>query len=78
MIKIGVNGFGRIGKCIFLQLLCKKNVQICAINDPNIKVNDIEDYLKYDSVHNYNKNWFNLKKKITNKRYAKVLKIFYF
>ena len=57
MIKIGINGFGRIGKCIFLQLLDKKNVRVCAINDPNIKISDIEDYLKYDSVHNYNKNF---------------------
>jgi len=57
MIKIGINGFGRIGKCVFLQLLDNKNVQICALNAPNVKINEIEDYLIYDSVHHYSKNF---------------------
>lgn len=51
MIKIGINGFGRIGKCILLQLLDNPLFQICALNATNISAKHIEDYLKYDSVH---------------------------
>ena len=51
MIKIGINGFGRIGKCLLLQLLDNPLFQICALNATNISAKHIEDYLKYDSVH---------------------------
>lgn len=54
MIKIGINGFGRIGKCVFLQLLNNPTYNICCINALNISITEIEDYLKYDSVHKYN------------------------
>ena len=53
-IKLGINGFGRIGKCIFLQALENKNIEICAVNAVNLNINEIEDYLKYDSCHKYN------------------------
>ena len=52
-IKLGINGFGRIGKCVFLQALENKNIEICAINAVNLDVNEMEDYLKYDSCHKY-------------------------
>ena len=32
MIKVGINGFGRIGKCILLQLLNNTKFNICCIN----------------------------------------------
>jgi len=57
MITIGINGFGRIGKIIFLQLLEKKYINVAAINMPNFDMKYIETYLKYDSVHKYNTNW---------------------
>ena len=58
MINIGINGLGRIGKSIFLQLFRNKNINICAINDINIfNVGDIELYLKYDSTYIYDKNF---------------------
>ena len=60
MIKIGVNGFGRIGKCVILQLLNNPLFEICCLNSVNIQINEIEEYLNYDSVHHYNKN-FNIK-----------------
>ena len=60
MIKIGLNGFGRIGKCVLLQLIDNPLFEICCLNSLNIQINEIEDYLKYDSVHHYNKN-FNIK-----------------
>jgi glyceraldehyde 3-phosphate dehydrogenase len=59
MISIGINGFGRIGKCCLLQLIHDKDVEIKCINSTNLNINEIEDYLKYDSSHKiYNKNFY--------------------
>jgi glyceraldehyde 3-phosphate dehydrogenase len=56
MALIGINGFGRIGKCCFLQLIYDEDVEIKCINCTNLMINEIEDYLKYDSAHKvYNK-----------------------
>jgi glyceraldehyde 3-phosphate dehydrogenase len=57
MIPIGINGFGRIGKLIFIQLLTNENFIVKAINVPNLDMKYMETYLKYDSVHKYNTNW---------------------
>lgn len=57
MIRICINGFGRIGKCIFLQLIDNKDFEICCLNAIGLKIDEIEDYLRYDSIHNYNKNF---------------------
>lgn len=57
MIKIGINGFGRIGKCIFIQLINNPKFSIKCINATSIKVKEIEEYLRYDSTHHYNKNF---------------------
>lgn len=49
-VKIGINGFGRIGRNIFRQALNNDNVEIVAIND----LTDAEmlaHLLKFDSVH---------------------------
>lgn len=53
MIQIGINGFGRIGKCIFLQLLQDPSISIRCINAPVLEMKYLEQYLKYDSVHHY-------------------------
>ena len=53
---VGINGFGRIGKAIFLQLLTDKNLNIKAINAPGMKVSDVEKYLRTDSTHSYDHN----------------------
>ena len=50
-VKVGINGLGRIGKCIMLQLLEDADVEVVAINATNIKIEEIEDYLRYDSNH---------------------------
>lgn len=50
MIKVGINGFGRIGRLVFRAALSKKDVQIVAINDL-IDVEYMVYMLKYDSVH---------------------------
>ena len=50
MIKIGINGFGRIGRLAFRQAVSRKNVQVVAINDL-LDVDYLAYKLKYDSVH---------------------------
>ena len=50
---IGLNGFGRIGKCVFLLLLDNKCIQSNAINAPDFDMSKLEGYLKHDSVHHY-------------------------
>ena len=50
-INIGINGFGRIGKCCFMQLFTDDNVCIKAININNLEIKDLEHYLNNDSIH---------------------------
>jgi glyceraldehyde 3-phosphate dehydrogenase len=52
MTKIGINGFGRIGRCIFRALLAKevKDIQLVAINDIT-EAQTLAYLLKYDSIH---------------------------
>jgi len=50
MIKIGINGFGRIGRLAFRAAMNKENVQVVAINDL-LEVDYLAYLLKYDSVH---------------------------
>jgi glyceraldehyde 3-phosphate dehydrogenase len=54
MINLGINGFGRIGKCIFLQLLEYKNFSIKCLNATDINVFELQDYLTYDTTHKHN------------------------
>lgn len=49
-IKIGINGFGRIGRFVFRQSILKGTIQVVAINDL-IDVDYIAYMLKYDSTH---------------------------
>jgi glyceraldehyde 3-phosphate dehydrogenase len=49
-IKIGINGFGRIGRCVFRAALKSSDIEVVAINDlADTKTNAL--LLKYDSVH---------------------------
>mmetsp|Transcript_17950 Transcript_17950/g.26893 ORF Transcript_17950/g.26893 Transcript_17950/m.26893 type:complete len:338 (+) Transcript_17950:102-1115(+) len=50
-IKIGINGFGRIGRLVMRQALKNPNVTVVAINDPFIPSEYMEYMLKYDTVH---------------------------
>lgn len=49
-IKIGINGFGRIGRLVFRASLKRDDVQVVAINDL-ITVDYMAYMLKYDTVH---------------------------
>jgi len=50
MIKIGINGFGRIGRIAFRSAMTRSNVQVVAINDL-LEVDYLAYLLKHDSVH---------------------------
>ena len=50
MIKIGINGFGRIGRLAFRSAIERDTMQIVAINDL-LDVHYLAYLLKYDSVH---------------------------
>lgn len=50
MIKIAINGFGRIGRLTFRQLLKKENIEVVAINDLT-DTKTLAHLLKHDSVH---------------------------
>uniref|UniRef100_A0A1B0G7N0 Glyceraldehyde-3-phosphate dehydrogenase n=1 Tax=Glossina morsitans morsitans TaxID=37546 RepID=A0A1B0G7N0_GLOMM len=50
MSKIGINGFGRIGR-IFYRRCLLKNAEVLAINDPALSPEQMGYLLKYDSVH---------------------------
>ena len=50
MIKVGINGFGRIGRLAFRSAVTRDNVQVVAINDL-LDIDYLAYMLKYDSVH---------------------------
>jgi glyceraldehyde 3-phosphate dehydrogenase len=49
-VKLGINGFGRIGRIVFRESLNRNNVEVVAINDL-LDVEHLAYLLKYDSVH---------------------------
>lgn len=52
-IRIGINGFGRIGRTVFKQLLQQDGFEVAGINDL-ASHEDLAYLLKYDSVHGWN------------------------
>ncbi len=50
-IRIGINGFGRIGNLTFQAALEKGDVEVVAINDPFITADYMAYMVKYDTVH---------------------------
>lgn len=50
MTRLGINGFGRIGRIVFRATLKRDNVDVVAINDL-LDVNHLAYLLEYDSVH---------------------------
>ena len=50
-IKVGINGFGRIGRAILKIVLENTNVEIVAINDIVDDINNISYLYNYDSVY---------------------------
>jgi len=55
MVKVGINGFGRIGRLVFRCIedrrLKGEDIEVVAINDPFSEIEYMGYQLKYDSVH---------------------------
>ncbi|KAH8112048.1 glyceraldehyde 3-phosphate dehydrogenase [Phellopilus nigrolimitatus] len=51
VVKVGINGFGRIGRIVFRNALLNKEIEIVAVNDPFIALDYMVYMFKYDSVH---------------------------
>lgn len=50
-IRIGINGFGRIGRAVFRNCLNNHAVEIVAINDPKLDADSAAYAVNYDSVY---------------------------
>ena len=50
MVKVAINGFGRIGRASFKALLARPGVEVVAINDLTDTAT-LAHLLKYDSVY---------------------------
>lgn len=51
MIKVGINGFGRIGRLVFRAAQERNDIQIVAVNDPFLDLDYLIYMLQYDTVH---------------------------
>jgi len=51
MVKIGINGFGRIGRLAFRYATTLPDVEVVAINDPFLDLDYMMYMLKYDTTH---------------------------
>ena len=50
-VKIGINGFGRIGRLVCRSAIHNPNTEVVAINDPFMDPEQMVYLFKYDSVH---------------------------
>jgi len=60
-IRVGINGFGRIGRCTFKQMVADDRLEVVGINDL-ADIHDLAYLLKYDSVHG----WYPRKVEVEN------------
>ncbi len=51
MIKIGINGFGRIGSLVFRAAIKSDDIEVVAINAPRHPASQIAYAVRYDTVH---------------------------
>jgi glyceraldehyde 3-phosphate dehydrogenase len=49
-VRVGVNGFGRIGRCVLREVINRDDIEIVGINDI-ADLNNLAYLFKYDSVH---------------------------
>jgi glyceraldehyde-3-phosphate dehydrogenase type I len=50
-VKVGINGFGRIGRIVLRAALNNPNVEVVSINDPFMDLDYMVYMFKYDSTH---------------------------
>jgi glyceraldehyde 3-phosphate dehydrogenase len=72
-VKLGINGFGRIGRLVFRESFNRDNIDVVAINDL-LEVDHLAYLLKYDSVHGKFKGSVEVKegKLYVNDKYIRV------
>ncbi|XP_045775132.1 uncharacterized protein LOC123874024 [Maniola jurtina] len=51
VVRVGINGFGRIGRVIFRTCFQNKDLEVSAINDPAVDIEYICYLIKFDSTH---------------------------
>ncbi|PRT55896.1 Glyceraldehyde-3-phosphate dehydrogenase [Wickerhamiella sorbophila] len=51
VVKVGINGFGRIGRLVLRNALANPEVHVLAVNDPFIDAEYAAYMFKYDSTH---------------------------
>ncbi|CAI8010844.1 Glyceraldehyde-3-phosphate dehydrogenase [Geodia barretti] len=51
MVKVGINGFGRIGRLVLRAALAKGGMEVVAVNDPFLDVEYMAYLFRYDSTH---------------------------
>ncbi len=50
MIRVGINGIGRIGKLVFRMIHHRDDMEVVVVNDP-MSIETLTHLLRYDSVH---------------------------
>jgi glyceraldehyde 3-phosphate dehydrogenase len=50
-IKVGINGFGRIGRLVFRAAQERNDIEIVGVNDPFLDLDYLVYMLQYDTVH---------------------------
>ena len=50
-IKVGINGFGRIGRLVFRAGIDRNDIEFLGINDPGMTPDYMAYMLKYDTMH---------------------------
>ena len=50
-VKVGINGFGRIGRLVCRAAFEHDDLEVVAVNDPFIDLNYMVYMFKYDSTH---------------------------
>jgi len=53
MVKIGINGFGRIGRLVLRAAMNNPAVEVVAVNDPLIDLDYMVYMFRYDTVHGH-------------------------
>jgi len=51
VVKIGINGFGRIGRLVFRASQERDDIEVVAVNDPFINLDYMVYLIEYDSTH---------------------------
>ncbi|CAI7929310.1 unnamed protein product [Closterium sp. NIES-54] len=75
-VKIGINGFGRIGRLVARAILKRDDVELVAINDPFIDTTYMVYMFKYDTVHGQWKGDVSVKDESTLLFGGKEVKVF--